>query len=98
MRKLIFGSLVALLIGCAAAIDGNRVALSDNDSDLSQPVAKLFREKCQSCHKPIDPNKFNDDKLRLVIAGHRKRARLSSEEVTQLADYLIEQKRSQATN
>lgn len=108
MRKIILYILLAIVIGCAGAIDirsidtGSRDNSSNGTLEDSQDfsndqiasVEKMITEKCQSCHKPIDPNEYDDDKLRQVIAGHRKRAHLSPDEISQVTDYLIAKKSS----
>lgn len=89
MKKIIIGISLALLIGCAAAID----SVSEK-SATDQPVSsrKLFDDKCRSCHKPKDLSKYDDGKLRLIVSDHRKRAHLSTDEIARLSDYLVEQK------
>ena len=75
-------ALVLLLIGCH---QGGRTQMSEGD--------RLYRAKCASCHRLVDPDEYENEQWHAFLADHGPR--MTQAERTAIADHLA--RRSAAT-
>jgi hypothetical protein len=77
-------ALGAPVAGCATATpyDGSTTAPAERS------IAAIHASKCGACHTPPNPRTRSREYLDDALSRHRKRVHLSSEEWSEMTDYL----------
>jgi hypothetical protein len=84
--RCIFVAWIVLGPSLAACTGATPPAAS---TDTTRPsIAAVHVAKCGACHAPPDPKTRTREYLESALSRHRKRVRLTSEEWSEMTDYL----------
>lgn len=82
-RTVVMGWLV---LGVGACTGATPPATSTDNAERS--IAAVHHSKCGACHTRPDPKTRSREYLEQALSRHRKRVRLTSEEWSEMTDYL----------
>jgi hypothetical protein len=84
-KRIVFLTWLAVAPSIAACTGGAPPA-TVNDHERS--IVAIHASRCGACHVPPDPKTRTREYLESAFVRHRKRVRLTSEEWSEMADYL----------
>lgn len=73
-------SIILLLVGCAGSLDKGPWTQGQ----------RLYRAKCRSCHKLINPKKHSDEEWKVFVEKYSEKSNLTESERRQILQYLLE--------
>jgi hypothetical protein len=75
-------ALALSLVACAPSAPAASSAESGNE------IAKIHRSKCGACHVHVEPGERTRAELETALSRHRRRARLTEAQWSEMVDYL----------
>jgi hypothetical protein len=86
LYALLAAALGAIASGCGTSGGASSSApLTERDPSA---IAVVYRSRCGTCHRPVEPGSEPADKLHAELLAHRKRTRLSEAQWAGLAAFL----------
>ena len=82
-RTVVMGWLLLGAGACTGAAPP--VTLTDG---ADHAIAAVHHSKCGACHTPPDPKTRSREYVEQALSRHRRRVRLTSEEWSEMTDYL----------
>jgi hypothetical protein len=79
---------LALATGCGAGAGVDAPPAAPEAEAAPPHIAMVLRSKCASCHVQARPGRISHEKLEAAMQRHRRRAKLTESEWSELVDFL----------
>ena len=89
MKRMVRREMIVLLVLGAGVWALSACRPSESATAERTPGELAFRRNCQSCHSLPRPKSHSDQEWPALVARYGARAHLTSEQVAQIAEFLL---------